>query len=126
MGRLSAPPPRLSGAPHRIGRAPDLARKPGRVRDAAPWRKWYGTPRWKKLRQAVLIRDAYICQRTGLICGGRYPAPDSPTVNHKRPHRGDPVLFWDPDNLETVSKEVHDTLIQREEQASLHQRGVWD
>lgn len=47
-------------------------------------------------------------------------------MNHKRPHRGDERLFWDPNNLETVSKAVHDSEIQREEQDSLHQRGVWD
>jgi 5-methylcytosine-specific restriction enzyme A len=28
-------------------------------------------------------------------------------VDHKVPHRGDPVLFWDPDNLQTMCQEHH-------------------
>jgi 5-methylcytosine-specific restriction endonuclease McrA len=77
------------------------------------------------LREQVLIRDAYTCQRTGQVLGGKYPAPDSPVVNHKRPHRGDERLFWDIDNLETIAKAVHDSDVQREEQDSLHHRGDW-
>lgn len=64
------------------------------------------------------MRDNYTCQRTGVLCVGKHPAPDSPVANHRVPHRGDPVLFWDPDNIETVSKEVHDSLIQAEERAA--------
>lgn len=90
-----------------------------------PWKQWYKTAGWIRLRQAVFQRDCYTCQRSGVICAGKHPAPDSPVANHKTPHRGDPKLFWDIDNIETVSKEVHDGLIQAEEQASLHQRGCW-
>jgi 5-methylcytosine-specific restriction endonuclease McrA len=90
-----------------------------------PWKRWYKTARWAKLRQQVFMRDLYTCQRSGLICSGEHPAPDSPVANHKVAHRGNPDLFWDIDNIETVSKEVHDGLIQAEEQATLHQRGVW-
>lgn len=126
MARLSSLPPRIGAAPARLDRAPTDQQSPRRRRDNAPWRSWYGTARWQRLRQEVLIRDAYTCQRTGQVLGGKYPAPDSPTVNHKKPHRGNPILFWDPDNLETVSKAEHDAAIQREEQASLHQRGCWD
>lgn len=125
MGKLSAAPSRLRPAPVRLGAAPkDEALTPAPRRDE-PWRKWYKTARWRALRQLVLVRDHYTCQRTGEICAGTYPEPNSPTVNHKRPHRGDEQLFWDPDNLETVTKAVHDGEIQREEQASLHHRGVW-
>ena len=85
----------------------------------------YKTQRWQDLRRERLIRDNYTCQRTGRICGGTYPAPDSPVVNHKTPHRGDEALFWDIENLETVTKAVHDSEIQKEEQASLHERGQW-
>jgi 5-methylcytosine-specific restriction protein A len=92
---------------------------------AAPWRAWYRTARWERLRQKVFLRDLYTCQRSGILCVGKHPAPDSPVANHKRPHRGDPALFWDEDNVETVSKQVHDGLVQAEEQGTLHQRGVW-
>jgi len=126
VSRLSSPPPRIGHAPATIGRPPRQAEQQGRYRANAPWRAWYGTARWQRLRQEVLIRDCYTCQRTGLILGGKYPAPDSPTVNHKKPHRGNAALFWDIANLETVSKAEHDAAIQREEQASMNQRGVWD
>jgi len=92
--------------------------------DAAPWRAWYRTKRWRDLRIAVFARDAFRCQRTGQLVMGKYPAPGSPVANHKRPHRGDPVLFWDMSNIETVAKSVHDSIIQAEEQAI--PTGRWD
>jgi hypothetical protein len=36
-------------------------------------------------------------------------------VNHKKPHKGDPVLFLDLDKVETVCKIDYDALIQHEE-----------
>ena len=36
-------------------------------------------------------------------------------VNHCTPHKGDWHLFVAPDNHESVCKDHHDTLIQREE-----------
>lgn len=79
---------------------------------------WYSTSRWRKVRAAVLKRDGYVCQATGVALVGRYPADNSPVVDHIRPHRGDPDLFWDPDNLRAVAKGWHD----REKQ-SLEKRG---
>lgn len=126
MARLTSLPSRLTAPGHRIGRAPTQTEGPKRHRDSAPWRAWYKLARWRRLRQEVLTRDNYTCQRTGIICGGKSPAPDSPVVNHKKAHRGNEALFWSIDNLEVVSKAVHDSEIQSEEQASLHHRGVWD
>lgn len=126
MVRLTTPPARLGFASDRKAFAPDEAKGTTPVQHSALGKAWYKTARWRALRQTILIRDAYTCQRTGQVLGGKHPAPDSPVVNHKRPHRGDERLFWDPNNLETVSKAVHDGEIQREEQASLHHRGVWD
>lgn len=126
MGRLSQAPARLGFAPRRLANAPDQAQGPEPVQHSAPWKAWYKTKRWRDLRQLVLLRDAYTCQRTGRVCGGKYPAPDSPVVNHKRPHRGNATLFWDPDNLETVTKAEHDSGIQAEEQISRHHAGTWD
>ena len=82
-------------------------------------RSWYKSTRWLKLRQKVLIRDSYTCQRTGEICSGKHPSPNSPVVNHRIPHKGSPDLFWDINNLETVTKAVHDSTIQREERNNL-------
>jgi len=116
--RLSSLSPRMGGLAPRVGYAPGDEKGRDRQRSAAsPWRAWYHTARWQKLRQQVFIRDNYTCQRTGALCVAKHPAPDSPVANHKIPHRGDPKLFWDIDNIETVSKEVHDGLIQAEERA---------
>ena len=82
------------------------------------WRKWYRTERWQKLRREVLRRDAYTCQQTGEMCIGKYPEPNSPVVDHRRPHRGDEKLFFDPDNLQCVSKAFHDGEKQRQERAA--------
>lgn len=81
------------------------------------WRPWYKTSRWQKLRLEVLSRDGYICQRTGILLSGKHPAPNSAVVDHKKPHRGDPDLFWDKDNLQSVSKEWHDSIKQAIEKA---------
>lgn len=125
MARLTHIQPRTTFAPDRRAFPTDQAKGPPPVQHSQPWKAWYKTARWRRLREQVLIRDAYTCQRTGQVLGGKHPAPDSPVVNHKRPHRGDERLFWDIDNLEVVAKSVHDSAIQAEEQSSLHQRGDW-
>ena len=125
MGRLSIPKPKLTQVARRTTFAPDQAKGPPPTQHSRPWKAWYSTARWQRLRQEVLIRDAYTCQRTFRLCSGRPGEPDSPVVNHIRPHRGNEVLFWDPANLQTVTKQVHDSLIQAEEQDSRHTQGVW-
>jgi 5-methylcytosine-specific restriction endonuclease McrA len=99
--------------------APGDEKDRDRVRRATqPWRAWYNTRRWKDLAQAVFVRDLYTCQRSGILCISKSPAPDSPVAHHKVPHQGDPHLFWDIDNIQTVSKAEHDGPIQQEERAS--------
>lgn len=88
------------------------------------WEKWYHSERWRKLRIWVLARDKYVCQRTGTLCTGKGNAWNAPVVNHKKPHRGNPDLFWDPNNLETVTKQVHDGPIQRAEKNEVTVIGV--
>jgi hypothetical protein len=125
MGKLKALSPRLAALPPRLGHAPGDRKANDRARDAsAPWRRWYDTARWKKLRQQVFVRDGFVCQRSGELCSGAANTPNAPIANHKVPHRGNPALFWDIDNIETVTKRVHDTIIQSEEQAV--PRGNWD
>jgi 5-methylcytosine-specific restriction endonuclease McrA len=87
-----------------------------------PWKAWYNTARWQRLRLAIFLRDLYTCQ-----CGcGRVEADTSQLVcDHKKPHRGDVRLFWDEDNLQTLLKSCHDSRKQKQEQQSLHTRGVW-
>lgn len=80
-----------------------------------PWRAWYKLARWRRLAAQVLLRDNYTCQQTGAILAFKSPHPQSPVAHHKRPHRGDPSLFWDENNIECVSKEWHDAEGQRQE-----------
>lgn len=87
-----------------------------RERDQSqPWRQWYKTAEWRKLRAKVLKRDLYTCQQTGILLIGKYPAANSPVVDHIKPHRGDPTLFWDENNLQAMSKGYHDRLKQSQE-----------
>lgn len=118
MARLKTLPPRLSALAPRLGRAPGDEKARLRERDQnVTWRGWYKTERWRKLRQKILVRDAYTCQRTGAVCIGKHPDPNSPVVDHIHPHRGDEALFWDEANLQTVSKAYHDSEKQKQERA---------
>lgn len=87
-------------------------------RNTVHWRQWYKSARWQRLRLEVLTRDLYTCQQTGVILSGRANAPDSPVVDHKVRHNGDPALFWDINNLQAVSKAWHDSEKQRQERQS--------
>lgn len=125
--------PRLTHAPNRIGdtHLPNRLDRAGtatmiRTR-SQPWRQWYGTQEWKKLKQAAHLRDRWICQRTGELCIGKHPEPNSPVANHRTPHRGNRALFFDLNNIETVAKHVHDSEIEREEIAAGREpAGCWD
>ncbi|MBY6138538.1 HNH endonuclease [Leisingera daeponensis] len=122
MGKLKgrAVKPRLQPARSRLAGAPVGERQRSQQRDAVhSWRAWYKTARWQKLRLQVLKRDGWTCQQTGELLVGKYPALNSPVVDHLKPHRGDPDLFWDPDNLQTVSKRYHDG-----EKQSMEKRGL--
>lgn len=110
MGRLKAARKRLTAVKGRLSVSSGHDKQRSRDRDREqPWRAWYKTARWQKFRLSILDRDCWICQATGELLVGKYPAPNSPVVDHKIPHRGDERLFWDPGNLWAVSKRYHDS-----------------
>lgn len=116
MPKLTSLKPRLGTMPGRFSYTVGDEKARNRYRSATqPWRAWYKTARWQLLRQLVLKRDKWTCQRTGELCIGKGNEPNAPVVNHKRPHRGDQAAFWDIDNLEVVAKHVHDSEVQSEE-----------
>lgn len=81
-----------------------------------PWRTWYNSGRWRKLRMAVFRRDGFTCVHTHVLLIHK---TNQLVAHHKKPHKGNAALFWDINNLETVSKEYHDKILQareREEQ----------
>ncbi|GEP09272.1 hypothetical protein MGN01_11170 [Methylobacterium gnaphalii] len=67
---------------------------------------------WDKAR-AGFLRSHPNCARC--------PAPAS-VVHHRRPHRGNQVLFWDRTNWEALCKPCHDGPAQREEQRGYFER----
>jgi len=80
---------------------------------------WLNTARWQRLRLKVLERDEYICQQTGVALVDGKKDPHSAVVDHKIPHRGNPELFWDERNLQSVCKRWHDSVKQ-----SMERRGL--
>lgn len=63
------------------------------------WKKLYLTTRWRKLRDLILRRDP-VCME----CKRRA----STIADHKIDHRGDLILFWDPNNIRGICKPCHD------------------
>lgn len=128
MGRLRTAPDRLTVAPGRFTfenrKEAERARHKARDTDAGSLRHLYRSKRWRDpvagVRVKILRRDLFTCQWPG--CGvalvGAYPAPDSPVVDHKRPHKGNLVRFWDENNLQALCKRCHDGAKQREDRAS--------
>lgn len=108
MRKLSNLKVGLGSLPPRMGYAPGDERQRFRQRDAVkPWRRWYKTARWQRLRLAVFYRDGYACQMPG--CGRLEPNTSLLVADHKRPHRGIEALFWDEANVQTLCKSCHDS-----------------
>jgi 5-methylcytosine-specific restriction endonuclease McrA len=123
MGRLTRIKPQLEKATPRIGWAGDLDQTITPSRDRhAPWRKLYKTERWRKLRLRILLRDTFTCR----ICGRLEGNTALLVCDHIKPHRGIAALFWDEANLQCLCKPCHDGIKQKEEQASMMHKGVWD
>jgi 5-methylcytosine-specific restriction endonuclease McrA len=63
----------------------------------------YNTKEWRRLRYHQLQREplcAY-CQALGKVTAANI-------ADHKKPHKGNRVLFFDPDNLQSLCKSCHD------------------
>lgn len=74
-----------------------------RSAEAETWRWMYKTDEWKKkLRPAQLAKEPFCreCAKIGL----RVYAED---VDHIVDHKGDPVLFSDPNNLQSLCHSCH-------------------
>lgn len=110
-------PPRLAALPSRIARHTDAE---GHSPTLEPWRAWYKTPEWSRLRRQTFVRDLFICQM--VECGELISDARQRVCDHKRPHRGDRTLFFDPDNLQTLCKPCHDRIKQRIERREIRSR----
>lgn len=85
-------------------------RRDYRSPEAAEYRKLYKGARWRALRAAQLAREP-LCKPC-LAVGRVTPAT---VANHRTPHKGDLLLFFDPENLESACAPCHDGPIQRDE-----------
>lgn len=87
--------------------------------EAKPWgsnspetAKLYGSGKWKKLRLAILNRDAHLCQ----VCLERDVLTEANTVDHIAPRYKEKASFFNPNNLRAICKECHRTKTQQEAQ----------
>jgi len=96
----------------------DGSAKPyGQSRDRSqPWRAWYKTARWQRLRWQVLVRDGFTCR----FCNVIEAQTARLVADHIIAHRGDEALFWNADNLQCLCKACHDSTKQ-----SAEKRGGW-
>jgi len=85
-------------------------RRNQRSDEAEEWRKLYHTARWQSLRSWQLNRQP-LCER----CKAKGITAAATVCNHRIPHKGDPALFYDPDNLEPLCAPCHDGPVQSEE-----------
>jgi 5-methylcytosine-specific restriction protein A len=97
MGKLTSLRPALGSIVPALGYIPGDTKAQDKHRDQlAPWRAWYKTTRWTKLRQVILLRDLYTCA----MCG--HVGAKGMTVDHIKPHRGNAALFWSEGNLQVL------------------------
>ncbi|MBX5303098.1 HNH endonuclease [Rhizobium sp. NLR12b] len=118
MAKLTSLKPRLSSEPHAVTKAEPITREQERAQ-RAPWRRWYGLKRWRDMRWDVLVEAAFQCQMCARIEGDTSKL----VADHRKPHRGDPALFWDRNNLWCLCEACHSTEKQKEEQSA--PPGVW-
>ncbi len=78
-----------------------------------PWRKWYKSARWLRLRATQLSAHP-LCQCADCK-EGAIQVTRARVVDHIRAHKGDARLFFDPGNLQSLSKPHHDAKTARED-----------
>lgn len=74
-----------------------------------PWQGWYKLARWQRRREEQFNRQP-LCE----MCLLSEEITAANTADHIRPHRGDPVLFWE-GALQSLCAPCHSQLKQREE-----------
>lgn len=80
-----------------------------------PWRKLYNTREWKAAKAAQKAKMPW-CER----CWAKGILTPMTVVNHRKLHKGDERLFFNPANHESACARHHNRDIQREERAPIH------
>lgn len=112
MAKLATIKPILGFIKPRLGRSVGDEQAHDRYRSTAkPWRKWYWTTRWRKIRLEIFLRDMYTCRMCGKV--------ESDTANlvadHIEPHNGDPIMFWLQSNIQCICAPCHNSEKQKAE-----------
>lgn len=107
----------VSQAPEKRGgdRGASKARK-GRSEAALEWRKLYNTREWRdRLRPNQLAKEPLcaFCKIAGRVTAAT-------VVDHRENHKGDPALFFDPENLQSVCAPCHDRVKDQIERHGYH------
>src|SRR6187200_1769268 len=74
-----------------------------------PWRAWYHTGRWQRVRAAQLAAHP-LCE----MCASRGVYRVATVANHIKRHEGNYELFWNGE-LSSLCKQCHDSDQQRVE-----------
>jgi 5-methylcytosine-specific restriction endonuclease McrA len=77
-----------------------------------PWQKLYCRAAWKKIRQHHLTLHPLCAWHLKKTPPQMVRAT---VVHHLTPHKGDLVLFYDPNNLESLCAPCHDSKAQQDE-----------
>lgn len=93
--RLRVLKPGIATVDAGLGRQTDEA---GHNTALEPWRRWYWTAAWRRLRTTIFVRDHYTCR----MCDQVHLNATGITADHIEPHRGDERRFWDPANVQTL------------------------
>lgn len=106
--------PAIGTLPPRLGPAPGNEQERNRYRATSePWRAWYQTGRWKRLRLRVFARDMFTCRECGKIEGDTSRL----VAHHEKPHKGDEALFWDEANIICICQPCHDGPVKARERS---------
>lgn len=115
MSRMGPTPSRWSGVRQSQQRlAVTFTDRDTERATVTPWRRWYGTARWKRLRLQILQRDLFTCG----MCHRVVAQSDQLVADHRTPHRGDASLFWDAENLWCICASCHNGAKQAAERAA--------
>jgi 5-methylcytosine-specific restriction protein A len=74
------------------------------------WLKMYKTKMWQQLRDAQLRREPMCVE-----CKRWYRLTPATVADHIVPHKGDPKLFYDPENLQSLCASCHSRKTNQED-----------
>jgi 5-methylcytosine-specific restriction protein A len=82
---------------------------------ATEYHHLYSKAQWKRQRLAQLQAEPLCC-----FCEAKGVVEAATVADHKDPHKGDPELFFDADNLQSLCKRCHDSTKARIESRGYH------